>query len=117
FPIEIVGTATASNNFFRQIGGTLGSAIVGSVFTARLVDIMDPRVDDALASMDSGGSAFASTFEHDEGHAASLTPEILSELPGRLADAVMSSYNDALAPVFLVLVPVILAGTVLLAFI
>ncbi|MBH0118674.1 MFS transporter, partial [Rhodococcus sp. CX] len=29
FPIEEVGTATAGNNYFRQIGATLGSAVVG----------------------------------------------------------------------------------------
>ncbi|MEG0375197.1 MAG: MFS transporter, partial [Raoultibacter sp.] len=36
FPSEIVGTATAANNFFRQIGSTLGASLVGTVFTSRL---------------------------------------------------------------------------------
>src|SRR5699024_4589170 len=44
FPVTMVGTATASNNFFRQIGGTLGSAIVGSVFVSRLAELMSERV-------------------------------------------------------------------------
>ena len=30
------GTATAANNYFRQVGASLGSAIVGSLFVARL---------------------------------------------------------------------------------
>ena len=34
FPVPEVGTATASNNYFRQIGASLGSAIVGSLFAA-----------------------------------------------------------------------------------
>lgn len=40
FPGAIVGTATSSNNFFRQIGSSLGAAIVGSLFVSRLTDIL-----------------------------------------------------------------------------
>ena len=36
FPHAIVGTATAANNFFRQIGSTLGASLVGALFTSRL---------------------------------------------------------------------------------
>ena len=36
FPHRIVGTATAANNFFRQIGSTLGASLVGALFTSRL---------------------------------------------------------------------------------
>jgi EmrB/QacA subfamily drug resistance transporter len=40
FPVREVGTATASNNYFRQIGAALGAAIVGSLFVARLTDLL-----------------------------------------------------------------------------
>ena len=40
-PARQVGTATAANNFFRQIGATLGSAVVGSLFAHRLADLLD----------------------------------------------------------------------------
>ncbi|MFF1876141.1 MFS transporter, partial [Kitasatospora herbaricolor] len=40
FPVSQVGTATASNNYFRQIGASLGSAIVGSLFVARLTELL-----------------------------------------------------------------------------
>ena len=30
FPVAMVGTATASNNYFRQVGATLGMAFIGS---------------------------------------------------------------------------------------
>lgn len=30
FPAREVGTATASNNYFRQLGASLGSAVVGN---------------------------------------------------------------------------------------
>ncbi|HEU4807250.1 MAG TPA: MDR family MFS transporter, partial [Homoserinimonas sp.] len=39
FPNSQVGTATASNNYFRQIGASLGSAVVGSLFATRLTDL------------------------------------------------------------------------------
>lgn len=39
-PNRIVGTATASSNFFRQVGATVGSAVVGSLFISRLKDLL-----------------------------------------------------------------------------
>ena len=35
FPLREVGTATASNNYFRQIGASLGAAVVGSLFVSQ----------------------------------------------------------------------------------
>ncbi len=40
FPAREVGTATAANNYFRQIGASLGSAVVGSLFATRLADLL-----------------------------------------------------------------------------
>lgn len=34
---SLVGTATAANNFFREIGASLGITVVGTLFTARLI--------------------------------------------------------------------------------
>ena len=42
FPHAIVGTATAANNFFRQIGSTLGASLVGALFTSRLTATWPP---------------------------------------------------------------------------
>jgi predicted MFS family arabinose efflux permease len=50
FPASDVGTATSANNFFREIGSTLGTAAVGSVFAHRLADQpADRRVPPLLA--------------------------------------------------------------------
>lgn len=38
------GTATAANTFFRQIGASLGSAVIGSLFALRLVNIMGEQL-------------------------------------------------------------------------
>ncbi len=116
FPVTMVGTATASNNFFRQIGGTLGSAIVGSLFVSRLSDLMDERVPAAAAAMGPEGSAIAETFSGGDNAANSMSPEVLGELPEALQRAIVGSYNDALVPIYHFVVPLVLVATVLLVF-
>ncbi|MHA7292588.1 MDR family MFS transporter [Arthrobacter sp. HLT1-21] len=103
FPNRMVGTATASNNYFRQIGATLGSAIVGSLFATRVADLMTERLP--------GGSVTT------EGGANSLTPQLVYTLPDAARSAVIESYNDALTPLFLYLAPLGLIAAVLLCFV
>jgi len=103
FPISEVGTSTASNNYFRQIGASLGSAIVGSLFVARLTELLADR-------MPATGGAAA-------GSSNSFTPAVVRGLPESVRSVVISAYNDALTPVFLYMVPVILIAVVLLCFV
>jgi len=100
FPHTMVGTATASNNYFRQVGGSLGSAVVGSVFAARLTSLLAERLP-----------ASGSSDTH------SLTPAMVAELPAELHDPIVLSYNEALMPIFVVLVPLAIAAAVVLSFI
>lgn len=102
FPIAQVGTATASNNYFRQIGASLGSAIVGSLFVARLTNLLSERFPAGAAA--GGGSN-------------SFTPDVVRGLPEAVRDIIISSYNDALTPVFLYLVPLVIAAALLLCFV
>ncbi|TQO20847.1 hypothetical protein FB472_2502 [Rhodoglobus vestalii] len=44
FPNSQVGTATASNNYFRQIGVSICTAAVGSLFVARLTELLGTRL-------------------------------------------------------------------------
>ncbi|AGP31212.1 MDR family MFS transporter [Corynebacterium terpenotabidum] len=113
FPVSMVGTATASNNFFRQIGMSVGSAVVGSVFTSRLQDTMGDRVPSALQQLGDQAEKYMSLFS-GENH--SLTPGIVSQLPGALHEAVMTSYNDALVPIFTVLAPFAVVAALILIF-
>jgi EmrB/QacA subfamily drug resistance transporter len=98
FPLAVVGTATASNNYFRQIGASLGAAIVGSLFTARLLTLLGERLP-------AGGGA---------GDVNALTPAAVQQLPEEIRDAIVGSYNDALTPVFLLMVPLAVISLVLL---
>jgi len=99
FPISQVGTATASNNYFRQIGASLGAAVVGALFVSRLTDLL---------AADGGGAS---------GGENSFTPEVVRNLPAAMRDTVVNAYNDALTPVFLYLVPLMAVAAVLLLFV
>ncbi|QDP98802.1 DHA2 family efflux MFS transporter permease subunit [Microlunatus elymi] len=103
FPAREVGTATASNNFFRQIGASLGSAVVGSIFTSRLTDLLTERMP-AQAMQGAGG-------------ANSLTPDLVKHLPQQIQDIIVGAYNDALTPIFLYLAPLLLVALILVFFV
>ena len=103
FPNSQVGTATAANNYFRQIGASIGTAVVGSLFVAKLTDLLTERLP-AGADAAAGGSN-------------SFTPEVVRNLPDAIRDVIVSAYNDALAPVFLYMVPLVVGAAILLLFI
>ncbi|MGK2881099.1 MAG: MDR family MFS transporter [Mycobacterium sp.] len=102
FPVTQVGTATAANNYFRQIGATLGSAVVGSVFASRLTDLLAQRLPGGLDT--AGGSG-------------SLTPGLVQHLPDPVRLPIISSYSEALTPIFAWIAPLAVLAAVLLCFI
>jgi EmrB/QacA subfamily drug resistance transporter len=106
FPITEVGTATAANNFFREIGASLGSAVVGTLFTNRLLSLLA----DGLSS--TSGKASGTPLDSN-----TITPALVHQLPAAVKAVVVGAYNQALTPVFLYLVPLMLAGAVLLLFV
>lgn len=102
FPDSQVGTATASNNFFREIGASLGGAIVGALFTANLTSLLTERMP--------AGSGGADELN-------SLTPAAVRDLPNGIREIIVAAYNDALTPVFTTLIPMVIAGLILVLFI
>ncbi|RDB69084.1 MDR family MFS transporter [Eggerthella sinensis] len=101
FPHAMVGTATSSNNYIREVGATLGSSVIGALFTSRLAD-----------QLAGAGEALASTGLS----ANSITPAIVAQLPTDIQLLVQNAYHDALVPIFLYLAPFLLVGAVLLLF-
>lgn len=97
-PKAMLGTATSSNNYFREIGATLGIAIVGSLFTTRLASGLASLDVSALTSIDS---------------AEQLTPALVATLPAAQQAAVIEAYATALTPIFAYLVPVFVAALAL----
>jgi EmrB/QacA subfamily drug resistance transporter len=100
-----VGTATSTNNYFREVGAALGVAIFGALFTSRLTDNLTDVFTGAGAS---GADAAQAT--------ATLDPAALNELPEVIRRQVVEGYADALAPVFAYLIPFIAAAFVLALF-
>ena len=100
FPLREVGTATASNNYFRQIGASIGAAVVGSLFASRLADLLSQRLP-------VGGAANSNSF----------TPDIVKHLPPEINEVIIGSYNDALAPIFLYMAPLVVVAVILLSFV
>jgi EmrB/QacA subfamily drug resistance transporter len=98
-PPKVVGTATAGNDFFREIGVAVGVAAVGALFTSRLAFLLN---QDGLAT--SGLDP------------AALTPERLRLLSVDVSTMVSLAYHDALSPVFGYLVPLMIISGVALAF-
>ncbi|MEV0975376.1 MFS transporter [Streptomyces sp. NPDC049915] len=96
-----LGTATSANNYFRQIGGSVGAAIFGTLFADRLTDALADRLP-ARA-----GAALPD--------AESITPQLVHRLPPALRDAYIQAYADAMPRIFLYLVPVLVLG-LLIAF-
>ncbi|WP_406432378.1 MFS transporter [Streptomyces sp. NBC_00631] len=86
FPTSEVGTATSANNFFREIGATVGTAVVGAVFAQRLTDQLSARLDSSSVSGLGGTN--------------SLTPSLVHSLPERIQDSVIAAYQHALTPIF-----------------
>ncbi len=102
FPLRMVGTASGAHNFFRQIGASLGSAVVGTLLAGRLFALLEERV----VGLGLGHSA---GFDPH-----SLTPALVAQMPPELREAVVAAYSKALAPVYLYLVPMMGLGFVLL---
>lgn len=96
-----LGTATSANNYFRQIGGSVGAAVFGTLFADRLADALAERLP-ARA----GGEL---------PDPASITPQLVHTLPPALRDDYIRAYADAMPRIFLYLVPVLVLG-LLIAF-
>ncbi|MET8966709.1 MFS transporter [Streptomyces hydrogenans] len=102
-----LGTATSAHNYFRQIGGSVGAAIFGTLFAARLDDALADRLP-ALTAAGAQGAA--------PPPAEAITPQTVHALPPALRDLYVQAYADAMPRIFLYLVPVLVLGLVLAFF-
>ncbi|AGF72007.1 MDR family MFS transporter [Corynebacterium halotolerans] len=114
FPVTMVGTATATNNFFRQIGSSLGASLVGSLFIHNMQTNLAEHLPGAFRALGPEGAGWAEQFGQAGEAANSLTPAAVVQLPEPIQDAVLLSYNDGLTPVFLMMVPLAVLAFLLL---
>ncbi|WP_406341677.1 MFS transporter [Streptomyces sp. NBC_00648] len=94
-----LGTATSANNYFRQIGGSVGAAVFGTLFTNRLAHSLTEQFPAGARLPDP----------------ESITPQLVHAMPPALRDGYIRAYAEAMPRIFLYLVPVLVLG-LLLAF-
>ncbi|WP_079131991.1 MFS transporter [Streptomyces nanshensis] len=98
-PAGDLGAATSANNYFRQIGGSVGAAVFGTLFVRRLTDALAQRLPhDATTGRLPDPS--------------SLTPQAVHALPGPLRNIYVAAYAEAMPRIFLYLVPVLVLGLI-----
>ncbi|MCW4386288.1 MFS transporter [Salinibacterium sp. SYSU T00001] len=104
-PAGDIGSATSTNNYFREVGAALGVAVFGALFTNRLSENLTAVFTGAGADSAEAGAA-----------ASTLDPQTLHELPEAVRDGIVTAYADSLAPVFWYLIPFLVIAFVLALF-
>jgi EmrB/QacA subfamily drug resistance transporter len=89
-----IGSATSANNYFRQIGGSVGAAVFGTLFADRLAKRLAVELPHGVGLSDP----------------QSITPQLVRTLPAPVRDGYIAAYADAMPRIFLYLVPVLVAG-------
>ncbi|MFI8192747.1 MFS transporter [Streptomyces sp. NPDC085946] len=97
-----LGTATSANNYFRQIGGSVGAAVFGTLLADRLAGALAEHLP-----------ARAGTALPDP---ESVTPQLVHALPPALREGYVQAYADAMPRIFLYLVPVLGVGLLVALF-
>ncbi|GAA3289773.1 MDR family MFS transporter [Arthrobacter citreus] len=104
-PVDQIGTATSSNNYFREVGAALGVAIFGAMFTSRLSENLMEVFTKAGFDPSAAGEA-----------TATIQPSVMDSLPEPVRDGIVTAYADSLAPVFWYLIPFLVIALVLACF-
>ena len=99
-PYETLGTATSGVTLLRGVGGSLGTAAFGAIFTNKLIDGL-------------GSASLPAQLQEVLGGGGRLTGEQVERLPELARVAYQQAYVDALSPVFLAAAVVALAGFLL----
>ncbi|MDK7750501.1 MDR family MFS transporter [Brevibacterium sp. UMB10442] len=105
-----LGVATAAVQFFRNVGSTIGIAVLGSIMSSAMV----PKIQEHLpaGAKDMGGAMGA-----DSGVGSALDPAKLESLPGPIVDAIHQGMGEAMHLVFVSGVPFVVAALVLALFV
>ncbi|MFZ0043627.1 MAG: MDR family MFS transporter [Solirubrobacteraceae bacterium] len=82
-----LGVATSGATLFRSIGGSVGTAILGSIFANRLSAEISAKLPAQAAGKVSGG-------------VGSLSSSALKRLPAPIHDAYLTAFTNALSTVF-----------------
>lgn len=108
---DVLGVATATTQFSRSVGATIGIAVFGTIMSSRLQA-------EVAANLPAGTSAgAASELSGGSGVGAVLDPSALAGLPDAVATGIREGLASALHPVFWAGVPIVATAFVLTLFI
>jgi EmrB/QacA subfamily drug resistance transporter len=102
-----LGTATSATNYFRQIGATFGISLFGAIFISRLTEQFSTAPPELVTAIRSGGGQSFS----------SLGPAVVDSLPVPAQEFIAHAFAQALPPIYLYAVPIVLAALVLACFV
>jgi EmrB/QacA subfamily drug resistance transporter len=94
---EQLGVATSGATLFRSIGGSLGTAVLGAIFTGRLTRELADKLPAGSGGASGGG----------------INPAQIGRLPAPVHDAYISAFTNALHVVFLVATGVVVVAFLL----
>jgi EmrB/QacA subfamily drug resistance transporter len=102
-----MGVATASVAFFRQMGGSFGTALFGAILSSRLaVHIADAFRDAPAAAQAAGGNIDSMTKD----------VQAINALPDPVRELVTGAFSASLHDMFLTAVPLVLVAMVVAFF-
>jgi EmrB/QacA subfamily drug resistance transporter len=126
---QLAGAASGVLNTTRQVGGAIGSAVVGAVLQNRLaVTLHDQAVSyaaqlppqvpeqfrqrfvEGFSNAASSGFAVGASSSSAAGHIPGLPPEIAAQIAALAHDVFAHAFVDAMRPTLLVPVAVLLVG-------
>jgi len=111
-----LGIATAAIQFFRNIGSTIGTAVLGTVMTAQMSTAIQGELEklpaEQLGQLQQNGGLDASQLE-----GAVLDPAALEKLPTFLVEPIRTGMGLAMHDVFLTAVPFVIAALLLSLFV
>ena len=123
-----IGVATSASTFFRQIGGTLGTAVLFSVLFTRIPDMLTAAFSNPIIASEVKAAATDPAVQADPGNSGILAllanpggvsealdgdTSFLTAADPRLAQPFLVGFNDASVTVFWVSLVVVLIAFVL----
>ncbi|MBD8070834.1 MDR family MFS transporter [Bacillus sp. PS06] len=127
---KLLGVATASSQLFRQIGGTVGVAIMGTIMATRMQTKMEDLASESGVSMDGMANvdpAVAANLERLQNPQVLMDPDQLAEIQASLPEQLQMMFDQlvmmlreslsyALTGVFLIGGLIVAAGIILTIF-
>jgi EmrB/QacA subfamily drug resistance transporter len=110
-PRRYMGVASSQIQFWRNLGGTVGSAVLGAVLSNRLPDYLSTRLSSigippqALKNIPNSGNANAI-----------LDPSLLAKLPPAVIGAIRAALADSLHDIYLFAAAILVLGLIATVF-